>query len=46
MTSTNTPASTVNDAAIGRLTVTTKAIAASVAMHGGSTFHMNMLCTV
>ena len=46
MTNTNKPASTVSEAAIGRLTVTTNAIAASVAMHGGSTFQMNMFSRV
>ena len=41
-----TPATTARPAAIGRLTVPINAIAATVAMHGGSTFQTNMFSTV
>ena len=40
------PAMTIKPAAIGRLTVPIRAIAAIVAMHGGSTFQTNMFSTV
>ncbi len=46
MMNTRMPASTVSDAAIGTLTVTTKTIATTVAMHGGMTFQTNMFCNV
>ena len=36
------PATSARPSAIGRLMVRTSAIAATVAAHGGSTFHMNM----
>ena len=39
-------ATTTRPAAIGRLTVPTKAMAQTVAMHGGSTFHTSMFSTV
>ena len=37
---------TIRTAAIGRLTVTTKATAATVATHGGNTFQTNMFSKV
>ena len=40
------PAITARPSAIGRLMVRTSAIAATVAAHGGSTFHMNMFSAV
>ena len=40
------PAITIRPAAIGRLTVPIRLIAAIVAMHGGSTFQTNMFSTV
>ena len=40
------PAITIRVAAIGRLIVSTNAIAATVATQGGSTFHMNMFSAV
>ncbi len=40
------PAMRISAAAIGRLTVPIKAIAAIVATHGGSTFQTNMFSTV
>ena len=40
------PATTISPAAIGRLTVPINAIAATVAMQGGSTFQTNMFSTV
>ena len=40
------PAIAVKVAAIGTLIVSTKAIAATVATQGGSTFHMNMFSAV
>ena len=43
---TMTPATTIRPAAIGRLTVPISAIAATVAMQGGSTFQTNMFSTV
>ena len=36
----------INTAAMGTLTVTTKAMAMSVAMQGGMTFHTDMFCKV
>jgi hypothetical protein len=36
----------INTAAIGTLTVTTKAMATRVAMQGGKTFHADMFCKV
>ena len=41
-----TPATRVRPSAIGRLTVHTSAIAATVATHGGSTFQTNMFSPV
>ena len=41
-----TPATPARPAAIGRLTMLTNAIAATVATHGGSTFQTNMLSPV
>ncbi len=46
MANTRTAASTVNAAAMGKLTVTTKPIATIVATHGGSTFQTDMFCRV
>ncbi len=43
---TRIPARPSNTAAIGTLTVTTKAMAISVAMQGGMTFHIDMFCKV
>ena len=40
------PATTPRPAAIGKLTVNTKAMAATVAAQGGSTFQMNMFSPV
>ena len=40
------PAMTINPAAIGRLTVPIRQIAAIVAMTGGNTFQTNMFSTV
>ena len=40
------PATTISPAAICRLTVLMSAIAATVAMQGGSTFQTNMFSTV
>ncbi len=42
MANTKIPASAINAAAMGALTVTTNAIAISVAMHGGKTFQTDM----
>ncbi len=42
MTQTMTPATSVRPAAIGKLTVNTRVIAANVAAHGGRTFQTNM----
>jgi hypothetical protein len=36
----------INTAAMGTLTVTTKAMAMTVAMQGGMTFHTDMFCKV
>ena len=44
--STMPPATTTRPAAIGRLTVPIRTIAAIVAMHGGNTFQTNMFSTV
>ena len=46
MTPTTMPPMTNRTADIGRLTVATKLIAATVAMQGGSTFQTNMFSTV
>ena len=46
MIKTMTPATMVRPAAIGTLTVNTKAIAAMVATQGGNTFHMNIFSPV
>ena len=46
MTKTKIPATTVRASAIGRLTVTTNTIAATVATQGGSTFQVNMFSRV
>jgi len=46
MANTKIPASAINAAAMGALTVTTNAIAISVAMHGGRTFQTDMFCKV
>ena len=46
MAATMMPAITISPAAIGRLTVPIRAIAAIVAMQGGSTFQTNMFSTV
>ena len=40
------PATTARPAAIGRLIVCTRMIAATVAAHGGSTFQTNMFSAV
>ena len=40
------PATTISPPAISGLTVPIRAIAATVAMHGGSTFQTNMFSTV
>ena len=40
------PATTARPPPIGRLMVQTSAIAATVATHGGNTFHMNMFSAV
>ena len=46
MANTKIPAIAVNTAAMGALTVTTKPMAISVAMHGGITFQTDMFCKV
>ncbi len=46
MAATKIPAMAINAAAMGALTVTTKAMAITVAMHGGKTFQMDMFCKV
>src|SRR5262249_61757528 len=46
MANTKIPAIAINAAAMGALTVTTKAMAISVAMHGGKTFQTDMFCKV
>jgi hypothetical protein len=46
MMQTMMPATRASPAAIGRLTVRTSAIAASVAAHGGSTFQTNIFSPV
>ena len=46
MPKTTRPPTTVKTAAIDVLTVMTKAIAANVATHGGSTFQTNMFSAV
>ena len=46
MVSTITPPATARHAAIGRLMVATKPMAASVAAQGGNTFHIVMFSTV
>ena len=45
MATTIAPAITIKPADIGRLTVPIRAIAATVAMHGGNTFQTNMFST-
>ena len=45
MATTIPPAITISPADIGRLTVPIRAIAATVAMHGGNTFQMNIFST-
>ncbi len=39
-------ARTINAAAMAMLTAATKAMATTVAMHGGNTFHTNMFSSV
>ena len=46
MATTTITATTTSTAAIGPLTVSTKAIAPTVPAQGGSTFHTNMFSTV
>ena len=46
MANTKIPASAIKTTAMGTLTVTTKAMAISVAMQGGITFHTDMFCKV
>ena len=46
MAITKIPASAINAAAMGRLTVATKPIAMTVAMQGGMTFQTDMFCSV
>ncbi len=46
MANTKIPASAINAAAMGTLTVTTKAMATTVAMQGGKTFQTDMFCKV
>jgi len=46
MATTKIPANAIKAAAMGALTVTTSAMAMSVAMHGGKTFQTDMFCKV
>jgi hypothetical protein len=46
MATTTIAATTISISAMGPLTVSTKAIAPTVAVHGGSTFQTNMFSTV